>query len=184
MACHATMITQMPTLFCTDDLASSTEDNLPGQPFSNQTAQSLPWDPGSLSAPQPPPTVGEESNPGRRRAATFQAELPARARRRPARLPSVDTEEEEAYPAGNQFRRAVPSAPALRGSSLPEASALRRPQPVQRPADAPGQGSIRRNGPASSQTAAGGATSMANQLKVAVAATGQPVHTGSHPCAI
>jgi hypothetical protein len=173
----------MLACFCADNLAGFSEDNLPGQPLTSQTAQSLlPWDPGSASPHQPsgqPPSNDEErfSLP-RRRGATFEPEPPER-RRRPARLPSPDEEEEdEKLTSEAQFRRSIPDASALRGANLMDPLASRRPQPrgaagaSQRLSNAPGlqqgmgQGPVKRPASKVLQPTPGGTTSMASQLKV------------------
>jgi hypothetical protein len=140
----------MLACFCADNLAGFSEDNLPGQPLTSQTAQSLlPWDPGSASPHQPsgqPPSNDEErfSLP-RRRGANFEPEPPER-RRRPARLPSPDEEEEdEKLTSEAQFRR-LSNAPGLQQGM--------------------GQGPVKRPASKVLQPTPGGTTSMASQLKV------------------
>ena len=164
--------------FCADNLAGFSEDNLPGQPLTGPTAL-LPWDPGSPSPQQPtgqPPTHNEErSSLPRRRGATFEPE-PLERRRRPARLPSQDEEEEdEKLTSEAPFRRSVTDASALRGANLMDPLASRRPRATganQRLSNAPGlqvgmgQGPVKRPAAKALQPTPGGATSMANQLKV------------------
>ena len=186
LRCHCRVrSTEAQTLacFCTDNLAGFSEDNLPGQPLTSQTAQSLlPWDPGSPSPNQPTglPLSNDEDrfNLPRRRGATFEPKPPER-RRRPLRLTSQDEEEEdEKLTIEAQFRRSVPDASALRGANLMDPLASRRPQPRgatganQRTSNASGlqqgmgQGPVKRPAAKALQPAPGGTTSMASQLKV------------------
>ncbi len=173
---------QMLACFCADNLAGFSEDNLPGQPLTSQTAPLLPWDPGSSSPHQPagqlPSNDEERFSLPRRRGATFEPEPPER-RRRPARLPSQDDEEEdEKLTSEVQFRRSIPDASALRGANLMDPVTSRRPQPRgatganQRLPNAPGlqqgigQGPVKRPAAKALQPTSGGTTSMASQLKV------------------
>ncbi len=168
----------MLACFCADNLAAFSEDNLPGQPLTSQTAPLLPWDPGSPSPHQQPPSNDEDrfSLP-RRKGATFEPEPPER--RRPARLLSQDEEEEdEKLTSEAQFRRSVPDTSALRGANLVDPLASRRPQPRgatganQGLSNAPGlqegmgQGPGKRPAAKALQPTPGGGTSMASQLKV------------------
>lgn len=161
--------------FCADNLAGVSEDNLPGQPLTSQTAPLVPWDPGSPSPHAPtgrPPSKDEERfNLPHRRGAAFEPEPPER-RTRPARLPSQDEEEEdEKLTFEAHFRRSVPDAAALRGTDLMEPLASRRPQHKgatganQRLSNAPGLQQGMGQGPVKRPTP-GGTTSMASQLKV------------------
>ncbi|KAL0028702.1 hypothetical protein WJX79_000762 [Trebouxia sp. C0005] len=157
-----------------DNLAGVSEDNLPGQPLTSQTAPLLPWDPGSPSPHAPtgrPPSKDEERfNLPHRRGAAFEPEPPERSSR-PARLPSQDEEEEdEKLTFEAHFRRSVPDAAALRGTDLMEPLASRRPQHKgatganQRLSNAPGLQQGMGQGPVKRPTP-GGTTSMASQLK-------------------
>ena len=168
----------MLACFCVDNLAGFSEDNLPGQPLTSQTAPVLPWDPGSPSPHQQPPSNDKERfNLPRRRGATFEPE-PTERRRRPARLPSQDEEEEDEKLTSEVQFRSIPDASALRGADPMASLASRRPQPRgatganERLSNAPGlqqgmgQGPGKRPAAKALQPTPGGTMSMASQLKV------------------
>ena len=168
----------MLACFCVDNLAGFSEDNLPGQPLTSQTAPVLPWDPGSPSPHQQPPSNDKERfNLPRRRGATFEPE-PTERRRRSARLPSQDEEEEDEKLTSEVQFRSIPDASALRGTDPMASLASRRPQPRgatganERLSNAPGlqqgmgQGPGKRPAAKALQPTPGGTMSMASQLKV------------------
>ena len=152
------------------DADGRNDDNLPGQPFLSQTAQSPPWDPGSPVSQ----SAGDESSfdpsssfgQAQQRGPARHTEFPHRARRFPQQAAGGEGDQAIPLPARavaiGQISRPTQGLHARQSQAVGNAPRLAQSNVMQRSGRA---GTLRGPQP-TSQKAASSTASMANQLKV------------------